>query len=431
MLASRLVLRFLGGLIVTLCTGSEARAQASLQVPLQFDFLNPGARSLALGGAFTGMADDATAAFANPAGLLFMSRPEISFEGPVRRIETPFLQRGRLLGAVTGRDEDNISGPVYGKTVDIIGGVSFASFVYPRQRWAVAGYRHELVKVRSSFETRGVFQGAERDLPLRAVRDIDIVNYGVSAAVRVHDRFIVGGGVSVADFSLDSSFSRYGTAGEFGPPLYFSDEVFRVLQVSEDWGIGANAGIIWNVHSRLQVGAVYRRGPRFTFTADEGPVSGPRQRKSGEFRVPDVYGIGIAARVRQGLRVAADYTRIEYSTLRRDYITLQTSFRPENFHLDDGNEFHAGVEYVFTQLASTPAIRFGAWYDPDHAIRYERSPANDGFDVRFSAVLPGGKDLVHYTVGGGVTIGPRVELNAAADFSSRRQTGSVSAVIRF
>ena len=36
---------------------------------LQFNFGNPGARSLGMGGAFLGLADDASAAEANPAAL--------------------------------------------------------------------------------------------------------------------------------------------------------------------------------------------------------------------------------------------------------------------------------------------------------------------------------------------------------------------------
>src|SRR5215210_866139 len=38
----------------------------------------PGARALGIGGAFIGVADDATAAEANPAGLTILSRPELS-----------------------------------------------------------------------------------------------------------------------------------------------------------------------------------------------------------------------------------------------------------------------------------------------------------------------------------------------------------------
>src|ERR1700686_4842502 len=48
---------------------------------LQFNFGNPGARSLAMGGAFLGLADDASAAEANPAGLTILRKPEISLEG--------------------------------------------------------------------------------------------------------------------------------------------------------------------------------------------------------------------------------------------------------------------------------------------------------------------------------------------------------------
>src|SRR5947208_7189489 len=47
---------------------------------LTFNFGNPGARSLGMGGAFLGLADDASAAEANPAGLTVLRRPEVSVE---------------------------------------------------------------------------------------------------------------------------------------------------------------------------------------------------------------------------------------------------------------------------------------------------------------------------------------------------------------
>src|SRR5262245_33791118 len=90
-----------------LCTGltlacwfspSVASAQNSLQIPLQFEFINPGAKSLALGGAFAGLADDATATFANPAGLTYLLGGELSMEVRGARSISPFLERGRLSG---------------------------------------------------------------------------------------------------------------------------------------------------------------------------------------------------------------------------------------------------------------------------------------------------------------------------------------------
>ena len=62
------LLRAVATVVLTLFP-SVTVAQTAIQIPLQFDFVNPGAKSLALGGAFTGLADDATAGFANPAGL--------------------------------------------------------------------------------------------------------------------------------------------------------------------------------------------------------------------------------------------------------------------------------------------------------------------------------------------------------------------------
>src|SRR5579859_6540082 len=48
---------------------------------LQFNFGNPGARALGMGGTFLALADDASAAEANPAGLTILRKPEIALEG--------------------------------------------------------------------------------------------------------------------------------------------------------------------------------------------------------------------------------------------------------------------------------------------------------------------------------------------------------------
>ena len=92
---------------------SPAFAQRDLEVPLQFDFINPGARSLALAGAFIGLADDATAATTNPAGLQRLERPEISVEGRGWKFVTDFVQGGRLSGTVTNIPIDTVAGPVF------------------------------------------------------------------------------------------------------------------------------------------------------------------------------------------------------------------------------------------------------------------------------------------------------------------------------
>jgi len=47
---------------------------------IDFRINNPGARANGMGGAFVGLADDATAAYTNPAGLTILTKPEVTLE---------------------------------------------------------------------------------------------------------------------------------------------------------------------------------------------------------------------------------------------------------------------------------------------------------------------------------------------------------------
>ncbi len=86
-------------------------AQTTIEPPI----VNPGARSLGLGGAFVAVADDATAAWANPSGLMQLVRPEISAEG------RSWSEDREGLAA----NQSNLG---------------FLSFVLPREKWSIAIY---------------------------------------------------------------------------------------------------------------------------------------------------------------------------------------------------------------------------------------------------------------------------------------------------
>ena len=184
-----------------LLAASPAFAQRDLEIPLQFDFINPGARSLALAGAFIGLADDATAATTNPAGLQRLARPEVSVEGRGWKFVTDFVQGGRLTGNVTNIPIDTVAGPVFGETSERIGGMSFLSFVFPRGRWSFAGYRQEASRLRGSATTDGAFFTDTnslgqlqdfREYPSILARELDVINYGGSFAYRA-GKVLLGG----------------------------------------------------------------------------------------------------------------------------------------------------------------------------------------------------------------------------------------------
>ena len=135
--------------VLLLAAGRPGFAQSNIEANagIQFGFSNPGARSWAMGGAFIGLADDATAALANPAGLTQLAAPEISVEGRLAEFTTvlPFESTAAVGGTVVSRDFTSTAG-----------GPSYLSFVYAgRQPWSVAVYRAELV----NFEADGFSNG--------------------------------------------------------------------------------------------------------------------------------------------------------------------------------------------------------------------------------------------------------------------------------
>jgi long-chain fatty acid transport protein len=434
------------GVIVVVSTigaAAPAGAQSTAQLPLQFDFLAPGARSLALGGAFIGAADDATTAFVNPAGLALLSRLEFSAEVRYRRIETPFLQGGRIAGTITNIGSDTVQGPVYATGVEDYVSPAYFSFVVPLNRVTLAAYAHELVRVDSSFENDGVFQQSvllgivtdrSRTLPVGGSRQVTIRNYGGSVGVRLNDRLSVGGGVSAYTFDLDAAFARYVfESGLFSPP----DRTIvsaTATQKGSGVSLGANLGVLWTVSGSVKVGASYRYGPSFSFTqTDRIPVEEFELVRAGNFNVPDVFGAGVEWRVTPSVRVVADYDYVRYSELKEDFANIQAidSGRPNQLKIDDAHEFHGGVEYAFLQAAKPFALRGGLWWDPDHSIRYEPTAAGDNIDRLYGATLPGGEDVMHYTVGGGIVLSNRIEINAGVDWSKRTTAVTASAVVRF
>jgi long-chain fatty acid transport protein len=74
MRAHRLTLVVLFAVMMMAASGNAQETPSTFE----FSFSNPGARSLGLGGAFAALADDATAAFANPAGLVQLVSLEVS-----------------------------------------------------------------------------------------------------------------------------------------------------------------------------------------------------------------------------------------------------------------------------------------------------------------------------------------------------------------
>jgi hypothetical protein len=172
-------------------------------------FTNPGARSIALGGAFAAIADDATAAFSNPAGLIQIARPEISAE----------LRATGSEGPTSG--DINVNGGV--------SGLGFFSFVYPFPKWAFAAYSHNLGSLDFTF-----------DAGSPVTREFTIRSFAGAAAIQLGEKLSIGAGVS----------------------YFLGDRSAGAAEISDsDWGF--NAGVLWSPSHNWDLAGFYRQGPSF------------------------------------------------------------------------------------------------------------------------------------------------------------------------
>jgi long-chain fatty acid transport protein len=439
--------RLAPGLLAAALLGLAAEAQSQEIVTFELSYSNPGARSLGFGGAFVALADDATAAFANPAGLVQLVDPEVSAELRHWHYSTPFVAGGRISGLPTGIGIDTQPGLLHDSSEADLTSVSFVSFVYPAKRWSVAFYRHQLARFESVTENRGIFAafpggGVERIPDLRSRFDLRIHAYGASAALRLTDTLSVGGGVALfgGGFTLERGSylpDQEIPAGFFSPTSFLDERLQVRLQAGADdtdWGMVA--GVLWSPSERWRLGAFFRQGPdldtSILFTAgptSPGGLPGGIDSLAGSFSLvlPDVYGLGAAYRSPDGrLTVSFEWDRIGYSSLSDSLHQIEELSDGIEITevVDDGDELHLGAEYALIESRPVVAVRLGLWLDPDHRLRATTE------DPLSQAFFQAGQDELHYAVGAGVSF-DRVQLDLGADFSESRKTVSLSGIYRF
>lgn len=421
----------------------------------EFSFSNPGARSLGLGGAFAALADDATAAFANPAGLVQLVSLEVSAELRHWRYSTPYIEGGRYEGEPTGIGLDTIGGLRTAVSEEQLTGLSFLSFVYPKGKWSFAVYRHQLANFRAQTDTQGLFHTGgtgtvtSRTFDRRWSTELDISSYGIAGAYRISDRFSVGLGVVYFDGRLEAPFEwvffdDVTLESFFGPNSYLPQNQLANGDMEfddSDWGL--SAGLLWRLARRWSFGAFYRQGPEFTLVYDLRTGAGiqlidPSIPPGETFLViatpmkfPDVYGLSVAYRSPDGkISVGFEWDRVAYSSIFSSFDPVVRETIDDDLDLgielaaDDGDEFRLGAEYAVLDLKPVLAIRAGVWLDPDHRFRSISS------DPEHRALFQPGEDEIHVTVGCGLAF-RSFQIDLAADFSDLVDTLSLSAIYSF
>lgn len=389
-----------------------------------------------MGGAFAGLADDATAAYANPAGLTILTRPEVSLEGRSAKFRLPLISaepsRGAALLSNTAEDDPSVVsfqqlGSAGATLLTPLGApdasgstASFASVVLPRRHWTLALYRHQLVdlsargaRVLPPLEvvppapdaqgnigtTRFVTTGStEVEARLR------VTGFGLAAARRLGERVSVG--LTLVDNRASILSRRAGTGVDTdirrGSVFTRFEQAVENTVASDDSTLTFNAGMLFRPREQWAVGLVVRQGPRFELGEVEtrARAGTPAPFELEDFRVPDVVALGASARVGRRLLLLAEWSHVGYSSLPRpsripaalsvfttSSIAGLGSTRFEDlgaFRIDDANEIRVGLELSLWQVRATPAIRLGLWHDPEHQLRFEAAARCPGVTARAS-----------------------------------------------
>jgi long-subunit fatty acid transport protein len=413
---------------------------------LQFNFTNPGARALGMGGAFIGRADDASAAEANPAGLTIIAKPEVTVE--VRRFD--FSQNVPF-----GIQGFSTSGQQHVSNVHTSPSILFA---FPVGNVALAGYytrpldyqQHTSLTAPSgaiaSVGTTQLFFGdAPGDFSLHYRNEV----FGLGGAWKLGG-VSLGFGARYQRFRPAASFADFDvTVGPTGIPVKGSSQPTTFGRIEgSDSKLTYSVGLKWATDSEnLSFGLVYKAGADYSFTECNPSTATERCSATNgaapsTFESPSQIGAGVSVRPVPGVTLNGDVVRVQYDRLLRNFmpgafcaIGVCQPAAQLGFRIANATEVHLGAEWAFPSAKVPFALRAGWWRDPSHSLEY-RGATNSTDPLEKLAQLysaqsfPGESAQNHVTFGVGY-LGSSFEINAAYDRSPRTKTGSVSALKRF
>ena len=459
---------------------ASAQIDSALLSKPSFNLTNPGGKSLAMGGAFTAIADDATAALANPAGLGLLSSVEFGLSAK-RFDETIGLvtARATATGSLTApwgpiRPGDS---QISSRTLD----VEYAGIVLPiSRRFVVALTYAENLRFEGDAGADGYPYLEFRDNRSGGVTRRDILYeyreygsaslknrlLGFSAGFRLSDRVRVGAGVTLnrTSFALDGDAEG---AHRLVNTTYVSAvavDTRTLLMRVEGFG-STEAAFVAGMHADLDargmvtVGASYRSGPKTQGTlvlgGDVPAALADQTSRPFTFSLPGDATAGIAVRPVPGMTVAAEVQWIGYSDIFDGALPIQ-SFSgfvgpPPGFPVtgvladvraaDDVFVPRVGAEYVAVAGATRVAFRVGYHREPAHGVTADvvvRDASGQPFEMTdppFSegvrTVFDGGKADDRFSGGLGVTVARALSVDLSFDVGRASQRFAGSLFYRF
>ncbi len=340
-----------------------------------------GARAMGMGGAFIGVADDATAASWNPAGLIQLEKPEASMVGACR---------------YSAADYSSATHPEINNDDDVTDlNVNYFSLAYPfhlGKNMVVALNYQRLYEFKRNFSYRYDYGDAGLDLDQHTTFDQDgyLGALGIAGAIEITPRFSLGVTLNIW---TDELLWRNGWTENYHTSTIGTENGVPVTintRIEDDYadfrGINANLGVLWSINDALTFGAVFKTPFTATMTHEfnyndvktyGAPLNSTHPvsialKEDVALSMPMSYGVGCAYRFSDTVSMDIDLYRTHWS----DYAIKND--QGEKFSPIDGRPFHLsnvqdtthvrlGGEYlfVFHEKQAVLAMRGGLFLDQE------------------------------------------------------------------
>lgn len=467
-------------LATALAHSAAAQFESSALAKIQVNVANPGGKSLAMGGAFVALADDATAAFANPAGLVQLTAWQAGVSVKGFRFSPNFDTRvfaAQPRGA--GEAFVEVQSIPFQPTTSVTD-VDFASLVAPvvpdrlvlsLYRAVDLRYRYELDEPRRQFQVN-LEPGDGAPFAIEEQGRVDIRNEVLGLAVATR---LMAGQVPV-DLGAGLTFSRMryvfdGPGGAYRSRIANFSPDFTDVPVTaaadSSWRPGFSLGVRSTLDevSRLSVGAVYRRNGSHDvsysvgapFDLSCGKPNDVGFQGCGTMKSPDDFAIGASGGVGD-LTGAVELQRIFYSQLNDGFVHIYryfesnesgTSYAVPVGSSKDATVLRVGLEYGLAVGGSDLLfLRAGYFHETAHGTtlalkKDDVEPLgvpDDGTDKDFrtlpvdqvlKGVFDGGAAQDHVTFGVGASLLRSLSVDLAYDWSEEASSFSASLFVRF
>ena len=326
-----------------------------------------GARTMGMGGAFLGVADDFTTLYWNPAGLAQIRKFELysSLSHSEQRVDTKFT-RGRTAEVGSSKTRPNSIGLVYPLYANR-GGFAFA-LGYNRPQ----NFDSEITIQGLDPSSDSVFSGLEVDETTFNSGGIGIWSFG--AGVFISDSILLGGSV---DFWHGSSFNELDSAAEDVNNIDSAIESFAFHDtVDRDYsGLGGRIGVLAFAGKNVTLGGTVTLPVNLEVSEDweqitvvefdngDEAVEGDDGSILFDIERPFEFGGGIAIKLLEKRVTLAgdvqftDWTQTEYDPLPAD--DAQSNF---SRYYDATIQVRVGAEYRIPGIETS--VRLGYFRDP-------------------------------------------------------------------